>query len=69
MGMEDLEFKECEQKRVYQYFQEEHCRKMATEVKKYTKTGLVEQNSEYEETGDEELLTNKYYQKITLFKL
>ena len=24
MGVEDLEFKECEQKQVYQHFQEEH---------------------------------------------
>ena len=42
-------------------------KKKATEVKKYTKTGSVEQisDSEYEETGDEELLISKYHQQKT----
>ena len=42
-------------------------KKKATEVKKYNKTGLVEQisDSEYEETGDEELLISKYHQQKT----
>ena len=36
-------------------------------MKKYSKTGLVEQisDSEYEETGDEELLISKYHQQKT----
>ena len=36
-------------------------------MKKYTQTGLVEQvsDSEYEETGDEELLISKYEQQKT----
>ena len=39
--------------------------KKAIEVKKYTKTGSVEQisDSEYEETGDEELLISKYHER------
>ena len=42
-------------------------KKKATEVKKYNKTGLVERisDSEYEETGDEELLISKYRQQKT----
>ena len=54
-------------KQVYQYFQGDHCKKKATEVKKYNKTGLVEQisDSEYQETGDEELLISKYHQQKT----
>ena len=65
MGTENLKFKEREQKPVYQHFQKEHHKKKATEVKKYTKTGLVEQisDSEYEEIGDEELLISKYHQQ------
>jgi hypothetical protein len=65
MGTEDLEFKEREKKRVYRHFQEEHRKKKATEVKKYIKTRSVERNSdsEYEETGDEELLFSKYHQQ------
>ena len=67
MSTENLELKECEQKLVYQHFQEEYHKEKATEVKKYTKTGSVEQisDSEYEETGDEELLISKYHQQKT----
>ena len=52
---------------MYQHFQEEHHKKKATEVNKYTKTGSVDQISdlEYEENGDEELLTSKYHQQKT----
>ena len=47
--------------------QEEHRKRKGTEVKKHTKPGLVEQisDSEYEETGDEELLISKYDQQKT----
>ena len=52
---------------MYQHFQEEHRKQKATEVKKYTKTGLVEpiSDSEYEDTGGEELLISKYHQQKT----
>ena len=46
MSTEDLEFKECEQKRVYLHFQVEQRKKKATEVKKYTKTASVEKISD-----------------------